>query len=39
MVDEVPSLLLAAIDLEGEDTAGAIGEVALVEVVVGVVGQ
>ena len=39
MVDEVPGLLLTAINLKGEDTAGTIGEIALVEVVVGVVGK
>ena len=33
---EGPRLLLAALDLEGEDAAGTVGEVALVEGVVGV---
>ena len=38
-IDEAPSLFLSAFDLEGENAAAAIGEVAVVEGMVGVVGQ
>ena len=39
VVDELPRGVLTALDLEGEDRGTAVGEVLLVEVVVGVVGE
>ena len=39
MVNEVPGCLLTAVDLEREDGAGSVREVAFVEIVVRMVGQ
>lgn len=39
VVDELPSSLLAALDLEGEDRGAATGEILLVQLMVGVLGQ
>ena len=39
MVDELPSCFLAALDLEGEDRGTAVGEILLVELMVGMLGQ
>lgn len=39
VVDELPSCLLATLDLEGEDRGTATGEVLLVQLMVGVLGQ
>ena len=38
-VDEFPSCFLAALNLEREDGGAAVGEVALVELMVGMIGQ
>ena len=39
VIDELPSSLLTALDLEGEDRGTAVGEIQLVELMVGVLGQ
>ena len=39
MVNEVPGCLLTAVDLECEDGAGSVREVAFVEIVVRMIGQ
>ena len=39
MIDELEGLLLAALDVEGEDRRAAVGEVLLIQGVVGVIGQ
>ena len=39
MVDEAPSLVLSALDLEGEDASGSVGEEFLIERMVRMVGE
>ena len=39
MIDELEGLLLAALNVEGEDRCAAVGEVLLIQGVVGVIGQ
>ncbi len=39
MIDELPGGLLAALNLKGEDRSAAVGEVLLIELVIGVLRQ
>lgn len=39
MIDELEGLLLAALNVEGEDRCAAVGEVLLIQGVIGVIGQ
>ena len=39
MVDELEGLLLAALDLEGKDGSAAVGEVLLIQGMIGMIGQ